>query len=64
MECHLIDFNHNFNNKYKILHKVNKGIILNLLETLEINRLKNCDVLLNNQLDLNSQPLLNANSLI
>ena len=59
---HLIDYNHVFNNKYKILHQENKGMILNLLETLEINRLKNCDVLLNNQLDLNNSPLLNLKS--
>ena len=56
---HLIDFNHRFNNKYSILHQENKGAKLNLLETIEINRLKYRNILLNNQVDLNCSPLLN-----
>ena len=45
---HLIDFNHRFNNKYSILHQENKGAKLNLLETIEIYRLKCHNILLNN----------------
>ena len=41
------------------LHTENKGFKLNVLESMEINKLKNTDLLLNDQLDLNRFPLLN-----
>ena len=56
---HLIEYQHNFDPNFKILHSENKGIKLNLLESLEINKLKNSNLLLNDQLDLNNSPLLN-----
>lgn len=56
---HLLSEKHNFNEDFKILHKENKGKKLNLLESLEINKLKNTNLLLNDQLDLNGSPLLN-----
>ena len=56
---HLLETGHNFNNDFRILHSENKGKKLNLLESLEINKLKNSDHLLNCQLDLNNSPLLN-----
>ena len=56
---HLLRNDHVFNNNYKILHYHNKSRKLNLLESLEINKLKNSDLLLNDQLDLNNSPLLN-----
>lgn len=56
---HLRECNHSFNQNFKILHSENKGHRLNLLETLEINKLKNSENLLNDQLELNNSPLLN-----
>lgn len=56
---HLLEENHSFNHNYKILHIENKGLKLNLLESLEINKFKNSDNLLNDHTDLNNSPLLN-----
>ncbi|KAI4468052.1 thap domain-containing protein 9 [Holotrichia oblita] len=56
---HLIDNNHSFNIDFDILHVENKSLKLDLLETLEINKYKNSDNLLNDKVDLNSSPLLN-----
>ena len=56
---HLLEENHDFNNQIKILHIENKGNRLNLLESLEINKLKHNNNLLNSQIDLNNSPLLN-----
>lgn len=56
---HLLETNHTFNFNYDILHIEDKGKKLNLLESLEINKLKNNNILLNDQLDLNGSPLLN-----
>ena len=56
---HLQESQHNFNQNFQILHLQNKGQKLNLLEALEINKLKNSQILLNDQLDLNNSPLLN-----
>ena len=55
----LIETDHVFNTDFEILHVENKGLKLNALESLEINRLKNNDILLNDQIDINSSPLLN-----
>lgn len=55
----MLEFEHNFNDNFKILHVSNKGSKLDLLETLEINKQKHLDVLLNDQVDLNNSPLLN-----
>ena len=56
---HLLEKDHSYNDNFKILHLSDKGPKLDLLETLEINKHKYLNVLLNNQLDLNSSPLLN-----
>ena len=56
---HLIEYKHNFNPNFQILHIENKGPKLDLLESLEINKLKNTNRLLNYQTDLNRSPLLN-----
>ncbi|CAH0562875.1 unnamed protein product [Brassicogethes aeneus] len=56
---HLITENHTFNNNFKILHLENKGMKLNLLESLEINKLKNTKNILNDQIETNNSPLLN-----
>lgn len=56
---HLIESEHQFNKNFEILHMEKKGYKLNLLESLEINKLKNTNYLLNDQLELNSSPLLN-----
>ena len=56
---HILDENHFFDDDFKILHVTNKGVRLNALESLEINKKKLDNVLLNDQLDLNSSPLLN-----
>ena len=58
---HLMEANHRFNDNYKVLHQEQKGAKLNALEALETNKLRNDNVLLNDQLDLNSSPLLNLN---
>ena len=56
---HVIDELRSFNSDLKILHQVEKSNRLNLLETLEINKLRFDNVLLNSQLDLNNSPLSN-----
>ena len=56
---HLLKSNHTFNPNFDILHIADKGHKLNNLESLEINKLRNSNLLLNDQLDLNSSPLLN-----
>ena len=43
----------------QLLHTADKGLKLNALESLKINKRKFDDVLLNDQVDLNSLPLLN-----
>lgn len=48
-----------FNEEFKILHTEKKGLKLNLLESLEINKLKTSEFLLNDQIETNSSPLLN-----
>ncbi|XP_050503867.1 uncharacterized protein LOC126882821 isoform X1 [Diabrotica virgifera virgifera] len=56
---HLLDHNHSFNEKFQILHIQNKGLKLSFLESMEINKLKNTDIILNEQLETNSSLLLN-----
>ena len=56
---HILAENHSFTDNFEILHVENKSLKLNHLETLEINRFKNSDNLLNDQLDINNSPLLN-----
>lgn len=58
---HLNNQQHTFDNNFEILHQENKSLKLNLLESMEINKYKKRDLLLNDQLDLNSSPLLNLN---
>ena len=58
---HIIEEPHTPNFDYTILHVESKGLRLNALESLEINRHKNNSNLLNDQLDLNNSPLLNIN---
>ena len=60
---HLISENHNLNSNFNILHIQNKGIRLNYQESLEINELRNSNLLLNDQIDLNNSSLLNIFSL-
>ena len=50
---------HIFDDNFEILHVSNKGLKLNALESLEINKRKFDNILLNDQLDLNTSPLLN-----
>lgn len=56
---HLVEENHIVNDKFKTLHVCDKGKKLDFLESMEINRYKNKGILLNDQKDLNSSPLLN-----
>ncbi|MVN25614.1 hypothetical protein GO639_10705 [Staphylococcus aureus] len=56
---HLLEENHIFNEEFEILHIENKGLKVNHLEAMEINKLKNSNILMNDQLDLNRSPLLN-----
>ncbi len=56
---HLLENCHNFNQECKILHVQEKSFKLNALESLGINRLRNTNLLLNDQLDLNDSLLLN-----
>lgn len=61
---HLVENVHTSNDScLKILHLEEKGTKLNLLEALEINKLKknNNFKILNDQIDLNFSPLLNLN---
>ena len=53
-----LDENHRSNDDFETF--VNKGSKLNALESLEINRRKFDNVLLNNQYDINNSPLLDA----
>ena len=56
---HLLDKkDHIFNGKIEILHKADKRLKLKALESMEINRGR-FDMLLHEQSDLNSSPLLN-----
>ena len=57
---HLNEKNHCFNDDFKVLHWSYERAYLNALEFLEIYTRKNLGVLLNNQLDVNSSPLLNS----
>ena len=56
---HLLNDNHNFNDNFKVLHLENKGMKLNLLESMEINKHTNSDLILNDQLDCGTSPLIN-----
>lgn len=58
---HILQSNHDYDNNFDILHTCNKSLKLDLLEAMEINRIKknSPDLLLNCKLDLNSSPLLN-----
>ena len=56
---HLLEEDHIFDENFEILHVSNKGKMLDNLESLEINRRKSLDILLNDQLDLNDSPFLN-----
>ena len=56
---HLIEHNHKFNEQFEILHVNNKSKRLDFLESLEINKRKYSDNLLNDKVDLNNSPLLN-----
>ncbi len=56
---HLNEFSHNFDNNFEVLHSLQKGPRLDMYEALEINRLKRDNILLNDQCDLKSSPLLN-----
>lgn len=56
---HFLDFNnHVFSDEFKILHTENKGTRLDILEALEINKLKHKNILLNEQININNSPLL------
>lgn len=50
---------HDFSHNSKILYSVNKALKLNLLETLEINKMRPSDLLSSDQLDLPNSPILN-----
>lgn len=56
---HLIDEGHSLNDKFEILHVCTKGKKLDHLESMEINRQKHKNILLNDKKDLNFSPLLN-----
>ena len=57
---HTADFDHIIVNDFKILHIEEKGTKMNVLESLEINKRKFDNIiLLNDQTDINSSPLLN-----
>ena len=56
---HLNNEQHIFNNNFEILHLENKSLKLNFLESMEINKHKKSNILLNDQVDLNDSPLLN-----
>lgn len=56
---HCLDFNHKFNNNFKILHIQDKSKKLNLLESLQINKFSKQGIILNEQVDFNNSPLLN-----
>ena len=48
-----------YTDEFKMLHTADKGLKLNALKSLEINKRKFDDVLLNDQVDSNGSPLLN-----
>lgn len=56
---HLLEEQHSFNDNFEILHTSMKGAKLTLLESLEINRYKKSNNLLNDQTDINNSPLVN-----
>lgn len=56
---HLLQEKHVPNPKFKILHVSQKKNVVDLLEIVEINKLKYEDTIVNNQLVLNNSPLLN-----
>jgi hypothetical protein len=56
---HLLQETHTFSEDFDILHLENKSLKLTLLESMEINKYKFTDCLLNDQVDTNSSPLLN-----
>lgn len=56
---HCLEENHAFNSHFEILHTCERGLRLNFLETMEINKQRYTGRLLNSQLDINSSPLLN-----
>ena len=56
---HLVEEKHEFNEHFTILHQSEKGSSLNYLESLEINKLRFKNYLLNDQLEINNSPLLN-----
>ena len=57
---HILNENHIFNDDFNILHIATKGAKLNALESLQIDKLKNKNKLLNDKLELNNNsPLLN-----
>ena len=51
---HILNENHVFNDDFNILHIASNGAKVNALESLEINKLKNKNKLLNDKLDLNN----------
>ena len=60
---HLLEESHEFDPDFKILHIENKSLKLNNLEILEINKQKNSNLLLNEQLDFGFSPLLNLDNI-
>ncbi len=56
---HLKSSGHKFNEKFEILHIQRKSKLLDSLESLEMNRLKHKNGLLNDKQDLNNSSLLN-----
>ena len=50
------DFDHIFDNDFKILHIEEKRTKMNALESLEINKRKSYNTLLTDQKDINSSP--------
>ena len=57
---HIISEIHNFN----ILYIQNKGIRFNNLKSLEINKVRNSNLLLDDQIDLNNYPQSNNKTVI
>ena len=56
---HILLENHIFDDNFEILHVSNKGLKLNALESLEINKRKFDNILLNDQLDFNMYRWIN-----
>ena len=59
---HTADFDHIFVNDFNILHIKEKRTKMNALESLELNKRKFYNILLNYQTDINSSPLLNKST--